>query len=159
MNESPFYPKGTDKEQTITTVYLEPILDSYSQTYINVITFSSIPAGPLKEMVKLFSLPKLSPFIDMPSNNNIRNDIGFGCTYILLKYPKRGFGSIVKDANAYMMADDIPAFFSYLTTHGYVIKTDLTKMMNTSQAQIGGPSETRYSGNRKMICIIQYSPP
>ena len=127
--ESPFYPKGNCNEQIITTVYLEPILDSYSKTYMNVITFSSIPAGPLKEMVKMFSLPKLSPFIDMPSNNNIRNDIGFGCTYVLLKFSKQYYGSIVKDANSYMTADDIPAFFSYLSTHGYLIKTDLTKMI------------------------------
>lgn len=153
--ESPFYPNNND-EQSIVTVYLEPILDSYSKKYINVITFSSIPAGPLKEMVKILSLPKLSPFIDITSN--IKNDIGYGCTYILLKYPKYGVGSIVKDTNNYMMADDIPAFFSYLTNHEYVIKTDLTKMMNHSQAQISGPSDKRFSGNRKMICIIQYSP-
>jgi hypothetical protein len=71
--ESPFYPKGSDTSNTVFTIYLEPILDSYSKTYINVITLSGIPTGPLGQMVKLISLPKLSPFMNMPSNTTFRN--------------------------------------------------------------------------------------
>ena len=152
--ESPFYPNGIHSTNKVFTAYLEPILDSYSQTYINVITLSGMPEGPLGQMVKLMSPPKLSTFIDMPSNNNIRNSLGFGCTYILMKYPARSFSSTVKDINSYMTADDIPAFFSYLKSHNYYIDTDITKMMNKSKAQMGGISETRYSGNRKMLCIV-----
>jgi hypothetical protein len=156
--ESPFYPKGYDSHQKIFTAYLEPILDSYSQTYINVITLSGMPEGPLGQMVKLVSLRKLSPFIDIPSNTTFRNSLGFGCTYVLMKYPKQNFGSTIKCADAYMTADDIPAFFSYLRSHHYQIDTDLTKMMNKSRAQMGGISETRYSGDRKMICIGGFAP-
>ena len=156
--ESPFYPKGHHSSQSVFTAYLEPILDSYSQTYINVITLSGMPEGPLGQMVKLISLKKLSPFMDMPSNTTFRNSIGFGCTYVLMKYPKQNFGSTIKCADAYMTADDIPAFFSYLRSHRYQIDTDLTKMMNKSRAQMGGISETRYSGDRKMICIGGFAP-
>jgi len=152
--ESPFYPQGKDSSTAVFTVYLEPILDSYSKTYINVITLSGMPEGPLGQMVKLISLNKLSPFMDMPSNTTFRNSLGFGCTYVLLKYPKQSFGSTVKCADAYMTADDIPALFSYLRSHHYHIDTDLTKMMNKSRAQMGGISETRYSGDRKMIFIV-----
>jgi hypothetical protein len=151
--ESPFYPKGSDTSNTVFTIYLEPILDSYSKTYINVITLSGIPTGPLGQMVKLISLPKLSPFMNMPSNTTFRNSLGFGCTYVLMKYPKESFGSTVKNADAYMTADDIPALFAFLRSNNYNIDTDLTKMMNKSRAQMGGISETRYSGDRKMICI------
>ena len=149
--ESPFYPKGIDSSTDVFTAYLEPILDSYSQTYLNVITLSGMPEGPLGQMVKLISLKKLSPFMDMPSNTTFRNSLGVGCTYVLLKYPKQY--STIKCRDTYMTADDIPAFFSYLRSHNYHIDTDLTKMMNKSRAQMGGISETRYSGDRKMICI------
>ena len=152
--ESPFYPNGKHSTNKVFTAYLEPILDSYSQTYINVITLSGMPEGPLGQMVKLISLPKLSPFKDMPSNTTFRNSIGFGCTYVLMKYPKQNFGSTIKCADAYMTADDIPALFSYLKTNHYHIDTDLTKMMNKSRAQMGGISETRYSGDRKMIFMV-----
>ena len=154
--ESPFYPQGKSDQNIITTAYLEPILDSYSKTYLNVITFSDMPAGPLKNMVKTMNLPKLSPFLDMPSNSTHRGD--FGCTHVLLKYPKYGFGSTVKSSDAYMMADDIPALFSYLKTHEYIVDIKLTSMMNKSRVTIGGISDLRYSGDRKMICMIQYSP-
>jgi len=152
--ESPFYPKGQDTPHTIFTAYLEPILDSYSQTYLNVITLSGMPEGPLGQMVKMISLKKLSPFMDMPSNTTFRNSLGFGCTYVLLKYPKQYIGSTIKCADTYMTADDIPAFFSYLRSNNYHIDTDLTKMMNKSRVQMGGISETRYSGDRKMLCIV-----
>jgi hypothetical protein len=154
--ESPFYPKGNHSATSVFTIYLEPILDSYSQTYINVITLSGIPDGPLGQMVKMISLSKLSPFMDMPSNTTFRNSIGFGCTYVLLKYPKQNIGTTIKNANIYMTVDDIPALFSYLKMNQYHIDTDLTKMMNKSRVQMGGVSETRYSGDRKMICMGSY---
>lgn len=156
--ESPFYPNGYNSSQSLFTVYLEPILDSYSKTYINVITLSGIPDGPLGQMVKMISLPKLSSFMDMPSNTTFRNSLGFGCTYVLLKYPKENFGSTVKNTDAYMTADDIPALFAFLRSNHYHIDTDLTKMMNKSKVQMGGIATTRYSGDRKMLCIGGFAP-
>jgi hypothetical protein len=58
-----------------------------------------------------------------------------------------------------MGADDIPSIFGYLRTQGYSIDNDLTKMMNTSRVEIGGVSEMRFSGDRKMICMFYYNNP
>jgi hypothetical protein len=147
--ESPFYPNGG----SVFTLFVEPILDPYSKTYLNVITLSSMPTGPLAEMVRLISLPKLSPFMEINSGSGL----GLGCTYVLMKYPVRGaYSGVPKGIDHYMRPDDIPAVFSYLTSHGYTIDTQLTSMMNRSRVLIGGVSDTRFSGDRRMICMIRY---
>jgi hypothetical protein len=56
-----------------------------------------------------------------------------------------------------MGADDIPSIIGYLRTNGYSIDTETTKMMNKSRVLIGGVSDTRFSGDRKMICMFSYS--
>jgi hypothetical protein len=156
--ESPFYPRG-GTNSCVFTLFVEPILDSYTQTYLNVITLSTMPTGPLADMVRMISLPKLSPFMSVGSNSGISNNgLGLGCTYVLMKYPVRNAGGgVPKSTDGYMRPDDIPAVFSYLTSHGYTIDSGLTTMMNRSRVLIGGVSETRFSGDRKMICMVTYS--
>ena len=58
-----------------------------------------------------------------------------------------------------MTKEDIPDLFSYLIQNGYVIDTSLTKMMNQSAISYGGPSSTRLSGNRSLICMVRYEEP
>jgi hypothetical protein len=156
--ESPFYPSGGNTTSSVFTLFVEPILDSYTQTYLNVITLSTMPAGPLADMVRMISLPKLSPFMSVGTNSGILNNgLGLGCTYVLMKYPVRGSGGMPKSTDSYMRPDDIPAVFSYLTANGYIIDTGLTTMMNRSRVLIGGVSDTRFSGDRKMICMVTFS--
>jgi len=136
-------------------MYLEPYLNSYYKSYQNIITLSDMPAGPLADMVSMISAPKLSPFQQSsPFASNVHN-----CMYVLLRYPKSqggaGVGSgALKRSDMFMGADDIPSVFGYLRTHGYSIDTELTKMMNKSRVEIGGVSNLRYSGDRKMICMF-----
>lgn len=143
--ESPFY-----KENSSIVLYLEPILNTYYKTYQNVITLSAMPDGPLADLVTSFSLSKLSRFQEAGPGMYTSN-----CTFVLLRYPKNMGSS--KCADYFMTADDIPAVFSYLQNHGYIIDTNLTKMLYKSPITIGGVSEKRMSGNRKMICMVQYS--
>jgi len=42
----------------------------------------------------------------------------------------------------------------YLRANGYIVDTDLTKMMFKSRIEVGGVSETRFSGDRKVICFV-----
>ena len=56
-----------------------------------------------------------------------------------------------------MTADDIPSLFSYLTTNGYTVQETLTDMMHKSKIDVGGVSNSRLSGNRRMICFASYS--
>ena len=55
-----------------------------------------------------------------------------------------------------MGADDIPSIFSYLSSNGYTVDTQLTKMLFKSDV-VNGSSQNRLSGNKKMICMIRYS--
>jgi hypothetical protein len=147
--ESPFYPSTSTSSSGSFTLYLEPILDSYSQTYRQVITLSSMPPGPLADMVKIMSLPKLSPFV---SYLDQRSEFGFGCSYILMRYPN---SHSHKKTSNYMYSEDIPAVFSYLTNHGYTIDNSVTKMMNGSRVLVGNDS-SNISGDKRLICFVSY---
>jgi len=147
--ESPFYPSTASTTSGSFTLYLEPILDSYSQTYRQVITLSSMPLGPLANMVKIMSLPKLSPFV---SYLDQRSEFGFGCSYILMRYPNCNSHSRKKGSD-YMYSEDIPAVFSYLTNHGYTIDNSVTKMMNGSRVLVSTNGNT---GDKRLICFVSY---
>ena len=135
--ESPF-----SKTNTI-TMFLEPILDPISQTYIEVITFSDMPPGPLSKMVKIISPKRLSEFQIYPIN----------CSFILLRYPVTNCSP---GLNTYMSIDDISSVFSYLRSNRYVIEDGLTTMI-----QRGGfgsfISNNVISGNKRTICMFSYT--
>lgn len=144
--ESPF-----SKTNTSTFIlYLEPYLNTYHKTYQNIITLSSLPAGPLSNMVTTVSSSKLSAFQTVGEFNNNP----FNCMYVLLRYPVNNGQNYLKNVDSFMGADDIPSIFAYLVENGYKIDTDLTKMLYKSPVTIGGVSDSRISGNRKMIAII-----
>ena len=168
--ESPFYPNGITGPNSSFTIFLEPIYDSFSQTYMNIITLSCMPDGPLKSMVKLMSFPKLSPFIcytdGLPAN----------CSFVLMRYPVSHHNSYVhasdrtgmirmnqtlytssnlKKETSYMFADDITALFAYLLSHGYTIDTSISKLLKNSG--INGVSNfSNGNGNRRFICIATF---
>ena len=135
-------------------MYLEPIYNSFFQTYQNVITLNCKPPGPLSNMVTSVNLPKLSPFQEPGPMFDMNT-----CTYVLLRYPvaKVGAGnSALKNNHALMGADDIASVFGYLQNNGYKIDSSTTSMLQDGRVLIGGVSDKRYSGNRRMIAMIQY---
>lgn len=139
------------------TLYLEPVLHPFFQSYLQVITLSSIPSGPLADLVDVVHFPKLSPFQQIgrfasPFAGRINS-----CVYVLLRYPKGSVSASMKHVDSLMTADDIPSVLSYLTENGYTIDTSLTHMLFDSEVSIGGVSTQRHSGNRKMICMFKYS--
>ena len=138
--ESPF----ANANQSI-VFHLEPILNSYSKTYQNIITLNTMPSGPLANMVTRQSPTKLSIFQEggIQSSN---------CMFILLRYPKTGPQKYNQDC--YMGADDIPSLLSWLNTNGYTIETEITKMLYKSRVTIGGISES--GGDRRMICMARF---
>lgn len=146
MSESPF---ATTTQCSSFILYLEPVLNTYYQTYQNVVTLSAIPPGPLADMVTQISIKKLSPFqqAPIPTNNP------FNCKYVLLRYPAKSSCSTIKNADYFMTADDIPSIISYLQNNGYTIDTGMTTMLFKSKIPIGGVSETNITGNRKMILL------
>jgi len=134
--ESPFYSKNST-----VVMYLEPYLNTYYQSYQNIITFSSMPTGPIADMTASIRTPRLSIFQDPgPFYSN-----PFNCTYVLLRYPKSGIS--IKNTDYFMCADDIPAVISYLRDNGYTIENGFYYN--------GGISETKLSGDRKVICSFR----
>ena len=149
-----------------TVMYLEPILNSYYKTYHNVITLSNIPEGPIGEMVSTMSVPKLSEF---ENASPFYGGQGFGrnpfsnCMNVLMKYPvgkgmvANGYSAFVRNTDMVACSDDIPAILSFLMENGYTVDTQLTRMLQTSEVNIGGQAVNRFSGKRKMICFFTYS--
>jgi hypothetical protein len=136
--ESPFATTNTSF-----VLYLEPIRDAFNQTYRNIITVSSMPPGPLNNMVSPMSYDKLSPF---QSNHSS------GCIHVLRRYPNGIYSK--KNADYFMEADDIPSVISYLRQNGYTIDTEITTMLYKSSVSLGSTNDAnRLSRNRQMICM------
>jgi len=149
--ESPFSQNSTF------VLYLEPVYNSFLQTYQNIITLNVMPQGPLRNMVTHCQFPKLSPF----QEPNATFDPMMNCVYVLLRFPVSQIGSgygAFKHASNLMGADDIPSVFSYLQSQGYKVDTSLTSMLQDGRVIVGGVSDKRYSGNRKMIAMVSYLP-
>lgn len=144
--ESPF----AENNSTF-VLYLEPVRNNYHKTYQNIITVSTMPPGPLAQLVKPHSLDKLSPFQQAGPFYG-----GMNCAHVLLRYPKTSSANSNKHGDSFMMAEDIPAVLSYLRNNHYIVDTDMTKMMFKSRIPMSGVSENRMSGDRRMICMVNY---
>ena len=83
-----------DSANSIITMYLEPILHPHFNSYINVITLSSMPSGPLSDMVKVMNFPKLSPFQQV---GRFASPFATSatCIHTLLRYPKKSLISFL----------------------------------------------------------------
>lgn len=154
--ESPFSNSG---QAGSFVLYLEPILNTYWQSYQNVITLDHSPPGPLGRMVTTISASKLSPFQSAsvyasPFYN------GSNCIHVLLRYPVSRIGGVgswaFKNSDNFMGADDIPSVLSYLQTHGYKVEVGLSRMLFDSPVTIGSVSDKQFSGNRRMIAMVSY---
>jgi len=158
MVESPFAKHGPGSGSTF-VLYLEPILNPYFKTYQNIITLDRMPGGVLADVVGLVNLPKLSPFqeagvFSAPYYGRGHGVLGGSCVNVLLRYPKSAGGFSWKNTDTFMGADDIPSVLGYLKANGYNVDTDMTKMLFKSRAMVGGVSDRRFSGDRKMICMV-----
>jgi hypothetical protein len=151
--ESPFdSPNGSSSKMV--ALYLEPILHSLLKQYVNILTVSAIPAGPIKEMVTHMNAPRLSPLHAFPP----ATFSPFGnCTYVLCRYPgiRNGVGLY---ANGYMFAEDIPNVYNYLLQNGYRIEERLTHMSFDSPVNMGARDRS-IGGRRRLVCMFSYTSP
>ena len=145
--ESPFEKHGSGSTFVL---YLEPILNPYFKAYQNVITLDRMPSGPLADMVNVVDLPKMSPFQEA----GFGHGLGGSCVHVLLRYRKSSGLFSWKNTDIFMGADDIPSVLGYLRCNGYTVDTELTKMMFESRVDVGGVSDKRFSGDRKVICFV-----
>ena len=139
--ESPF-----DNNSTI-VFYLEPILNPYNKVYQNVITLSCMPEGPLKDLVITKSFQKLSPFQQGPTTHRDQ------CMYVLSRYPKKSTPFNMGNNDTFMNGEDVPSLLSYLSTNGYKVESDLTRLIFDSNIKNTMNNSQRY---RKLICYATF---
>jgi hypothetical protein len=151
--ESPFAVHGQGLCSTF-VLYLEPILNPYFKAYQNVITLDRMPSGPLADMVNVVDLPRLSSFQEAGFGYGYGHRLGGSCVHVLLRYRKSSGLFSWKNTDIFMGADDIPSVLGYLRANGYTVDTELTKMMFESRVEVGGVSDKRFSGDRKVICFV-----
>ena len=106
-----------------------------------------MPSGPIANMVVSKSFPPLSEFQTRP----LWDHYGSSCKYALLRFPKGDSRGGSSSPQHFMMQQDIPSLLAYLTSNGYNVQTELSKLI-TDQ---GLHSHTATS--RKFICFASYS--
>lgn len=121
------------------TLTSQPYYDDCNQCYKNILTINSEPKGPLCRIVKRLNRPKMSPFYDDYASNCCGEYRG--CIYAITD---------PYNCDGLMQVDDVPNLFSFLVSHGYIIDTKLTTMMQKSPVKIG---------NNQLICFITYNCP
>ena len=143
------------KTFTITT---QPYLDKSSldnQCYKNILMVNVVPDGPLNSLVRRLQLPRLSPFQTGGPCNQIQQ-----CGLVLIN-PFQNFSqyNCGKKGCNYMTPNEIPDLYSFLTSNGYQIDTQLTNMMNNSEIKLTNSrivcSVTYFGNNQPNICYMK----
>jgi hypothetical protein len=101
------------------TLTVEPFLNPTSKQYQNIIVIDKMPAGPLAQLVSRFAPSKLSRFQVNDDNNS------HCCKFAI----RRNYHILPND---FLTADDIPTLLGYLSTNGYTINYDITKIVQKS---------------------------
>ena len=126
------------------TLTSQVYLDRFSQSYKNIIMINTIPEGPLKYFVRRIQLPPLSVFQTQNSQHYYPR-----CGLALTTFRNRclDFVNININNDCFMIPDEIPDLFLFLTDNGYVIDTNITTMMSFSEVKLT---------NRNIICFFKY---
>jgi len=137
------------------TITTQPYLDKMSldnQCYKNILMVNVVPDGPLNSFVRQLQLPRLSPFQTGGPCNQIPQ-----CGLVLIN-PFQQYNCGKKGCN-YMTPNEIPDLYSFLTSNGYQIDTQLTNMMNKSEVKMTNSrivcSVTYFGNNQPNICYMK----
>ena len=125
------------------TITTQPFYDQYNQCYKNILMINIIPQGPLRQFVRQLKLPRLSPFQDHGPCNNIPK-CGLVLTNLHYNYYDNCNSGKCCDL---MTPNEIPDLYSFLSSNGYQIDTQLTNMMNQSEVKLT---------NSRIICSATY---
>lgn len=105
--------------------------DNYNKCYKKIIVISPTPdfsTEPyLKKITKLLHTEKISPY----------KEYNTCCEREICKY------AFIDEYNNYLTINDLPHIFSLLTTNGFKIETEITKMMQNSSVKI-----------KELVCFI-----
>ena len=125
-DESPF------QQISAYTLTIEPYLNTFSKQYENIIVIDKMPVGPLGQLVSRFRASRLSPFDDPHDSQNC-------CKFAIRRNYRKD--------NEFLTADDIPSLLAYLSTNGYSINSEITKIVQ----------KTNYNKRKSFVCVFYYS--
>jgi len=112
------------------TVSTQVFYDNQNTCYKPIIVIDRKPLAPLSTIVKTLYTPKLSPFQQATPCSPIKS-----CVQAIYN---------PENTNELLTINELSLLFSFLTTNGYTIDTDLTNMLNNS----------KISMSNKLICFI-----
>ncbi len=109
-----------------------PYYNSIKQEYTNILTINKPASGPLSSITTRIRVNKLSPF---EVNTSICSSPD--CVFAITK---------LNGCNELMCIDEIPDLFEFLLNNGYSIDSNITKIIQKTNAIRNG----------EIICMIQY---
>jgi len=112
------------------TLSVQPFYDSINQCYKSIIVIDRKPNAPLSNIVKTLHTPKLSPFQQATPCSPIKN-----CVQAVYN---------PENTSELLTINELSLLFSFLTSNGYTIDTNLTNMLNNSKINM----------TNKLICFI-----
>jgi hypothetical protein len=131
------------------TIISSPYYDRNCQQYQNILMVNTVPEGPLGAFIRKIQIPKLSREAISYNRNEgcglaITNP--FFCHEFSNVY--NSFSNSNNCKNGLMTPNEIPDLYSFLTSNGYQIETQLTNMMNQSGVKI--------TPGKQIVCMATY---
>lgn len=128
------------------TIVSQPYYDRYSKQYQNILLVNVVPEGPLGAFIRRLQLPRL---YKEGSNYNGLEDCGLAIVNLFPSHSfSNGNSNSNKLKNGLLTPNEIPDLYSFLTSNGYQIETQLTNMMNQSAVKI--------TPGRQIVCMATY---
>jgi hypothetical protein len=117
---------------------------------MNILLVNAVPDGPLGAFIRRIQLPRL-----YKEGSNYNGVEGCGLAIVNPFFSQR-FNNVYnsfsksnsKSNNDLMTPNEIPDLYSFLTSNGYQIETQLTNMMNQSAVKI--------TPGRQIVCMATY---
>jgi len=126
------------------TIVSQPYYDQYCKQYQNILLVNVVPDGPLGAFIRRLQLPRL--YKEGSNYNGVE-----GCGLAIVNLFPSTFSHINSNSklkNGLLTPNEIPDLYSFLTSNGYQIETQLTNMMNQSQVKL--------MPGRQIVCMATY---
>ena len=129
------------------TIVSQPYYDQYCKQYQNILMVNVVPDGPLGHLIRRIQLPKL---YKEGSNYNGIDGCGLAITNFFpnSRTFSHSFSNSKFGKNGLLTPNEIPDLYSFLTSNGYQIETQLTNMMNQSAVKL--------TPGKQIVCMATY---
>jgi len=128
------------------TIISSPYYDRNCQQYQNILMVNTVPEGPLGAFIRKIQIPRLHR--EATSYSSIEG-CGLAITNPFFNHVYNSFSNNNNHCkNGLMTPNEIPDLYSFLTSNGYQIETQLTNMLNQSGVKI--------TPGKQIVCMATY---